>query len=102
MLWASKPLAAKSRSPASLCTGIDLNSSRVRAVRGSADLPPRLVSLDDESEELPLAVSLENRHPKLGRAGIRLSRLMPHLVCQDYLGVVGEERSWGMGRQRLN
>jgi hypothetical protein len=102
MLWARKPLAAKNSARGSLLAGVDLNATRLRAVQGPVDLPPCLVAVEEEYEELALAVSLESRHPQMGQAGLRLSRLMPHLVCQDFLGFVGEERTWGTGRHRLD
>jgi hypothetical protein len=105
MLWAPKALAAKSSAPGHDFAGIDLNASRLRAVQGPMSLPPRPImwhGIQTDCEELPLAVSLENRHPRIGLDGLRLSRLMPHLVCTGFLGFVGEERLWGMGRNRLD
>jgi hypothetical protein len=102
MLWTPRPLAAKSRRTASLLAGIDLNATRIRAVQGPIDVQARALALDDQGEELPLVISLEGRHPEIGQASLRTSRLLPHLVCQNFLGYVSKDRTWGMGRQRID
>jgi len=102
MLWVPKPLSAKSPRPARDFAGIDLNASRLRGVQGAMGFPPRAMTLEKDREELPLVVGLETRRPRVGMEGLRLSRLMPHLVCKGFLGFIGEERFWGMGRYRLD
>jgi hypothetical protein len=81
--------------------GLDLNSSRARAVCGAAGLP-RPMALDGTERELPLAISLERRRPEVGRAGLQLCRRLPHLVCLDFLAHLGEPRQWKAGRHRLD
>jgi hypothetical protein len=81
--------------------GLDLNSSRGRAVCGSAGLP-RPMALDGADRELPLAISLERRRPEVGRAGLQLCRRSPHLACLDFLPHLGEPRQWKAGRHRLD
>ncbi|HXG12212.1 MAG TPA: FHA domain-containing protein [Gemmataceae bacterium] len=81
--------------------GLDVNASRVRAVGGTAGLPQAL-PLDDGSGELPLALSLEGRHPEVGLAGVRLCRRLPHLACLNFLPHLGTPRQWSAGRHRLD
>ena len=80
--------------------GLDLNATRVRGVSGPAEIPPRSLPLD--GGDLPLAVSLENRRPEVGRAGLALCRRSPHLACLGFLALLGDKRQWGTGRRRLD
>jgi hypothetical protein len=83
--------------------GLDLTSARARAVVGpTTDLPPRLVPLDDDLPDLPLAISLEERTALVGREGASLVRRLPHAVCRAYLPALGQQREWRSGRHRLN
>jgi hypothetical protein len=81
--------------------GLDLNSARLRAMAGPAGAPATLC-LDEPRAELPLAISLEGRHPEVGLAGVRLCRQLPHLACVDFLPHLGESRQWSAGRHRLD
>lgn len=85
-----------------LLIGLDVNSTRVRAVSGTSNALARALALDGTEGELPLAVSLEGRRPEVGRAGLALCRLAPHVVCQDYLAALGGPREWQVGRHRLD
>src|SRR5262249_26814130 len=58
--------------------------------------------LEGQGEELPLALSLENRHAEVGSAGLSLCRRLPHFVCLDFLGQLGTDRQWSAGRHRLD
>lgn len=80
---------------------LELNSSRARAVCGPLG-SARPVMLDDRERDLPLALSLEGRHPEVGRAGIELCRRLPHLACLDFLPLLGKAKSWTCGRQKIN
>ncbi len=86
--------------------GLDLNATRARAIqgedRGSGPHMPLALPLDGNERELPLAVSLEERQPRVGRAGAALCRRSPHLACVDFLPYLGDERIWDGGRQRLD
>ncbi|MFN4261067.1 MAG: Hsp70 family protein [Gemmataceae bacterium] len=82
--------------------GIDLNATRVRAVSGPAACPPRALPLHDTAEDLPLVVSLEGKRPEVGRAGVALTRRLPHLACGNYLSYLGQPREWVAGRHRLS
>src|SRR5207244_7837940 len=82
--------------------GLDLNATRARAVAGQADALASALLLEEGHSELPLALSLEGRHPQVGRAGIRLCRRLPHLACVDFLAALGEPREWVAGRHRLD
>src|SRR5262249_8734734 len=82
--------------------GLDLNATRVLAVRGQTGSPPRLLSLDSPHAELPLVLSLEHRHVELGRTGKSLGRVPPHLVCQTFLPNLGDKKPWSGGGHRLD
>jgi hypothetical protein len=47
-------------------------------------------------------VSLQGRYPEVGRAGAALIRENPHLVCLDFLALLGNDRTWAAGRHRLD
>jgi Hsp70 protein len=81
--------------------GVDLNASRARAAAGRADRR-RAVPLDEPHVDLPLAVSLERRAPEIGRPGLNLIRRLPHLVCANYLPLLGQSQEWAAGRHRLD
>jgi hypothetical protein len=82
--------------------GLDLNSSRARVVSGTPSSLVGSVALEEAGDELPLAVSLDSRRPEVGRAGVSLCRLSPHLVCQNYLASLGGAAEWHVGRHRLD
>jgi hypothetical protein len=82
--------------------GLELNGTRARAVIGPGEVPPRTLALDGKGGDLPMAVSLENRRPEVGRAGLALCRRLPHLTCTDFLADLGEKREWGAGRKRID
>jgi molecular chaperone DnaK (HSP70) len=85
--------------------GLDLNSSRIRAVSGPAGSVPRGLVLEGGRGELPLALSLERRHVEVGWAGVQLCRRLPHLACVNFLPHLGEpahvRRHWVAGRHRF-
>ncbi len=82
--------------------GIDLNATRARAVSGPRPRSATTIPLEDDSLDLPLAVSLEGRQPAVGRAGASLCRRLPHLACLDFLPFLGAARAWAAGRHRLD
>jgi hypothetical protein len=86
--------------------GLDLNATRARAIQGEHHGPgphiPLGLPLDGNERELPLAVSLEERQPQVGRAGAGLCRRSPHLACLDFLPYLGDDRHWDSGRHRLD
>jgi hypothetical protein len=86
--------------------GLDLNATRARAIQGenpgSGPHIPLGLSLEGNERELPLAVSLEERQPRVGRAGVGLCRRSPHLACMDFLPYLGEDALWDGGRHRLD
>jgi len=102
MGWPRKPLTARKAEVAPVLAGIDVNTTRVRAVQGPAQAPPRALPLEDAHEDLPMVLSLEGRHPEVGRAGAALCRLSPHLACLDFLAHLGEPREWVAGRHRID
>lgn len=86
--------------------GLDLNATRARAIQGenagAGAQAPLALLLDGNERELPLALSLEERHPRVGRAGASLCRRSPHLSCVDFLPHLGEDRVWIGGRHQLD
>ncbi len=86
--------------------GLDLNATRARAIQGenlgSGPHIPLGLPLEGNERELPLAVSLEERQPRVGRAGAGLCRRSPHLACVEFLPYLGEDRLWTGGRHRLD
>jgi hypothetical protein len=82
--------------------GLDLNATRARAVGGACDSEPLALLLEAQSEELPVALSLEDRHVEIGSPGLSLCRRLPHLACLDFLGCLGTDRQWFAGRHRLD
>jgi hypothetical protein len=81
--------------------GVDMNATRARAVHGTLAGPAAL-ALDGNHPELPLALSLEDRTPVVGRAGVALCRKTAHLACLDFLPHLGEAKLWTAGRHRLD
>jgi hypothetical protein len=82
--------------------GLDLNSSRARAVAGPRHHALAQLCLDGDQVELPLALSLEGRQVQVGRPGLSLSRRRPHLACLDFLSQVGSGREWSANGHRLD
>jgi hypothetical protein len=80
--------------------GLDLNSSRARAVAGPRSQALSQLCLDGDQVELPLAISLEEKRPLIGRPGVALTRLRPHLACLDFLPHIGTGRVWSAGRHQ--
>jgi hypothetical protein len=82
--------------------GLDLNATRARAVHGPVQNLPAAMKLGRERNELPLAISLEERVPEVGRAGAALCRRAPHLACLDYLSHLDQPRKWIVGKHSLD
>jgi hypothetical protein len=74
--------------------GLDLNSTRARAVSVSAEVPPQMLPLDGTSEELSVFLSLERRVIEVGRVGAAICRRLPHLTVSDFLAHLGTKRQW--------
>src|SRR5262245_9198082 len=96
--WTRKATESFGTSAAAL--GLDLNSTRLRAMSAEAGRPTRPVVLDEPLDELPLAASLENRSPEVGRAALGLERRTPHLAAFDFLNDINLPRKWEAGRHR--
>ncbi len=82
--------------------GVDLNATRVRAVYGPPGSFPLPLKLEEEQRELALAISLAERRPAAGRAGLALCRTHPHLAALDFLPYLGTSRKWTAGRHSLD
>jgi FHA domain len=82
--------------------GLDLSSTRLRAVQGPPQNVPMILPLSADHDELPLALSLEDRAPAVGAAGTALRRQKPYLACLDFLGHLGTRKEWTSGHHRLD
>src|SRR5262245_3029382 len=82
--------------------GLDLNATRARAAVGAVETQPRALPLEGQSDELPLALSLENRHIEIGSPGLAICRRLPHLACFEFLASLGTDQQWSAGRHRLD
>ena len=102
MAWARKSSPASKAEPQPTLIGLDLNATRARAVHGPAHVLPRSLPLAGTEEDLPMILSLKGRQAEVGRAGVGLCRLLPHLTCADFLAHLGESREWVAGRHRLD
>jgi hypothetical protein len=100
MAWSNRTRKIESDSGA--VVGLDLTAGRVRAAYGPPADSPRILPLDDPHPDLPIAISLENRTPVVGREGTALVRRSPHLVCREYLPALGKPREWRAARHRLD
>lgn len=82
--------------------GLDLNSSRARAVTGPRAHALTPLHLEGEEIELPLALSLEGRRIQVGRPGLALLRHRPHMACMDFLPHLASGRMWSCGSHTLD
>jgi hypothetical protein len=82
--------------------GLDLNTTRARAVGGPAGAFPSALPLDGSNLDLPVALSLEGRQVQAGQPGLALCRRLPHLACLDFLPHLGTDRIWTAGKHRLD
>jgi hypothetical protein len=82
--------------------GIELNATRARAVAGPRRQTATPLRLENDAADLMLAVSLEFSRPLVGRASASLSRRLPNLVVMDFLGHLGNQRTWQMGNYLLD
>jgi hypothetical protein len=82
--------------------GLDLNTTRVRAVSSPRDSAATPLRLDGDSFDLPLALTLRERNLTVGRAGAALTRCLPHLACFDFLPFLGLKRTWSAGRHHVD
>jgi hypothetical protein len=85
--------------------GLDWNATRALAVLGTAGDYPLPVPLEPPALELPMLLDLSGRHPAVGAAARRRSRISPHQVCQGflpYVGAVAGAPTWTLGRRPLD
>jgi len=80
---------------------LDVNATRVRVMQGVSREGRPLV-LEGTATELPLAVSVEGRHPEPGKPGAALCRRSPHLACAGFLPFLGERREWSGARCKID
>jgi hypothetical protein len=93
------------RKPAAVVTsaiGLDVNSTRVRAVVGpSWEGVPTVLPLAALDDELPLAISCQDRTPTVGWPAYHLCRLLPHVLRRNYLIELGRQRDGSIQEKRL-
>jgi len=86
--------------------GLDLNSTRLRAVSAPTGEFPVLLPLCPPLGEFPLAISLEGHAPEAGPPGQRLCRRLPHLACCNFLPHLAQPadsaRKWVAERYALD
>lgn len=82
--------------------GLDLNATRARGAFADPGTPARPLLLADPDEELPLALSLENRSPQVTAKSLAYRRASPHLLCAGFLPYLGQPRNWVHGRHKLD
>jgi hypothetical protein len=82
--------------------GLDVDSTRARAVAGPRSRTLSLLCLEADQVELPLALDLEGKRLRVGRAGANLVRRRPHLACVDFLAHLGTNHVWSAGRHKLD
>jgi hypothetical protein len=98
MVWAKW----SSRSASDSVAGLDINAGRARAAVGALGVPARPALLADPDEELPLALTLENRTVEVGPAALAHRRRAPHLFCAGFLPILGQPRVWTHARHKLD
>ncbi len=86
---------------------LDLNDTRIRGVSAAGGEYPLPVTLEGNSCDLPLIVSLESGNPKLGAEGFRHCRTHSHLIYQNLLSSIQEQKKprrgwWGRKRQEFD
>jgi hypothetical protein len=102
MVWALKSQPARKPDAQQLLVGLDLNGTRARAIQGTNAAVSQGLPLDGAYLDLPMILSLQGRKPQVGRAGTALCRQSPHLTCSNFLPYLGEQRTWSVGRHRLD
>lgn len=80
--------------------GLDLTASRARAV-ASGDGRTRPLVLDGDSNELPLFLNLDHKPPVVGSAAVAVIRRLPHVVCSNFLPLLGHAHEWRAGRKSM-
>lgn len=98
MVWAKWG----SKSAGDMVAGLDINAGRARAAVGAIGVPARPALLADPDEELPLALSLENRAIEVGPHALAHRRRLPHLLCSGFLPLLGQPRIWHHARHKLD
>lgn len=100
MLWTRKPAVPAAVHDRSRTVGLDLTSTRVRAVSVGPGRARPLI-LDDPHEDLLLFAHLDRRTPEVGRIGYGLVRKLPHTTASNFLPQLGFPRTWTAGRNTL-
>lgn len=97
MLWNRKPAVPAAVHDRSRTVGLDLTSTRVRAVSVGPGRARPLI-LDEPHEDLLLFAHIDRRTPEVGRIGYGLVRKLPHATASNFVPQLGYPRSWTAGR----
>lgn len=81
---------------------LDLNSTEMRAVRGKESREANPVRLQKDCNALPMALNIEARSPLIGQTALNVCRKSPHLVCMDFLPLLGGDRIWRSRKHKLD
>jgi hypothetical protein len=84
---------------------LDWTADRLRGWRLPVDRgpgAPGLLTLDDATSDLPLAISLAGRKLQAGRAAKAMARSEPHRIATGFLPFLGEDRHWQFGRHEID
>ncbi len=99
--WSSRKSAEPPRREPAHLFGLDLDATRARLV-ALRNGQIRLVPLEPPHGELALAISMEGRTLSVGQVGVAVTRRLPHLACQGYLGHLGAPLEWKAARHRFD
>jgi len=80
--------------------GLDLTATRARAV-ASGDGRTRPLVLDGDAHELPLFLNLDHKPPVVGTAAVAVLRRLPHVVCSNFLPLLGVSHEWRAGKKTM-
>lgn len=97
MLWNRKPAVPAPVHDRSRTVGLDLTSTRIRAVSVGPGRARPLI-LDEPHEDLLLFAHIDRRLPEVGRTGYGLVRKLPHATASNFVPQLGYPRTWTAGR----
>ncbi len=92
--------AAGADAPRTRLVGLDLTATRARAV-ASGDGRTRPLVLDGDAHELPLFLNLDHKPPVVGSAAVAVIRRLPHVVCSNFLPLLGLAHEWRVGKKTM-
>jgi hypothetical protein len=86
--------------------GLDLNATRMRAVRGPLGDSPHMVPLAPPLADLAMVLDLRNRSAQVGAAGLGICRQLPRQAWQNFLPQIAQSppprRKWFRSSSKLD